>query len=70
MLQILKSYAGEGRQMRLVDFDDHLDDIKRWGNSRCVLSVSHTGNRTHDLSADDTSHRLVRRDWANPDLFN
>lgn len=29
MLQILKAYAAEGREARLVDFDDHLDDIKR-----------------------------------------
>lgn len=29
MLQILKSYVGEGREARLVDFDDHLDDIKK-----------------------------------------
>jgi hypothetical protein len=43
MVQILKSYAGEGREARLVDFDDHLDDIHKcapWDPRRPSTAMS------------------------------
>jgi hypothetical protein len=68
-LALCRDYAAEGRQRRVVDFDDHLDDLSRrvfafaFAFGCCVCVCARVDDRHADAG-------LRRRDWLNPELFS
>lgn len=61
-LALARDYAAEGRARKLVDFEDHLNDLTRCAAS-CTLA--RTGHSAGVL----TLARRARSDWLNPTLF-